>query len=178
MSSPSNPAIRLMHQHKINDNCIHIDKTSFDECERQILQITRFFFLAFHHPETHAWMSAYKTSEQNFNTPYGATIANAVQIALNILCGTRGAGLNYHDPKCETCIKYITLHEHCFIETLYFIRKLNKFGAKENAIILCEGMAENKFLDAMNKLATIIEEYHTHKIKIPIHDNINTKRMH
>ena len=171
MSSSNNHSKKGTHQHVGTDDCQHLGQTSFDQLELDILQITRLFFLSFHHPESYAWINAYSMAEKRYDKPYGATIANAVLTAINAVCGARGSGLRYHDPKCSICQEYVTPEEQFFIGTLHELRVGNTSVARTMAMHLCEGLDETRTFEAMGQLAQVTTDYYAHKIREPVRLN-------
>ena len=164
--------------HEDIDDCQHIGKTPFDQFELDILQITRLFFLSFHHPESFAWVNAYSMAEQRFKKPYGATIANGVLTAINAVCGARGAGLRYHDPQCSVCQEYVTPEEITFIRILHELRKGNRSLARAMALQLCEASDESRTIEAMEQLVKDTVNYHVCKTNEAAFVNQDRMRMH
>lgn len=146
------------HSHDPSDGCMHLDQTPFDQIERDVLQMARMYFLSFHKPESQAWVNAFYSAEQRFGMPYGATIGNAVLMAVNSMRSARSAGFSYRDPKCPTCREFITNEERYFVSALHDIRQRNRSGAKMNAMLLCQGADDQQFLDCMGRLAVLITE--------------------
>ena len=178
MSSSRNHTKIDLRQHHVKEDCKHISKTSFDQFELDILQITRLFFLSFHHPASYAWVNAFSLAEQRFIRPYGATIANAVLTAINAVCGARGSGLRYHDPQCSICQEYVTPEEIIFIGILHQLRKGNRQLARTMAMQLCEAIDGSRTIEAMDQLVKESANYHSGRINEDTFVNPNRMSMH
>lgn len=96
---------------------------NFDEFETSVLEIARHFFLAFSEPQSEAWVEAFRRAEQLFPVPFGATIANAILIALNDMRKSRVRLFTYTTPCCKDCMRHITDEERYLISALRDMRR-------------------------------------------------------
>lgn len=133
----------------------------FDEFELHVLEIARHFFLAFADPESEAWVEAFRRAEQVFPVPFGATIANAILIALNDMRRSRIRMFTYSNPRCEGCVRHITDEERYLISALKNIRRANRGTAKMNCMLLCEGGNTAKLLASLERIAIITGDVKT-----------------
>lgn len=150
---------RLEHQagHSLIADC------NFDEFETHVLGIARHFFLAFAEPHSEAWVEAFRRAEQVFPVPFGATIANAILIALNDMRRSRVRTFTYTNPRCERCLQHVTDEERYLVSALRDIRRGNHGSAKTNCMLLCEGGDTSALLRALERIAIITGDAETPK---------------
>lgn len=126
-----------------------------DNFETQVIQVARLFFMAFAKPQTHAWIDAYSTAEQSFPPPFGATIAQAVMVAITEIRKQRGRAFGFRNPYCAACIKGMTNEERYFIETLRAVRLGRRSMASTYAMMACESDQTTGLLRALERLSMI-----------------------
>ncbi|MEM1005933.1 MAG: hypothetical protein AAF496_00470 [Pseudomonadota bacterium] len=127
----------------------------FDEFETNVLDIARHFFLAFAEPESEAWVEAFRRAELMFPAPFGATIANAILIALNDMRQSRVRLFTYSNPRCDDCLHHITDEERYFISALRDMRRSNRGAVETNCMLLCEGNDASDLLASLERIAII-----------------------
>lgn len=129
--------------------------SGFDVFETNVLEIARHFFLAFAEPESEAWIDAFRRAEQAFPVPFGATIANAVLIAIQDMRRSRIRLFTYSNPRCIECSKLITDEERYFMTALQSIRRARFGMAETNCLLLCEGGDATALLASLERIAII-----------------------
>ncbi|WP_170334737.1 hypothetical protein [Ruegeria arenilitoris] len=132
-----------------------VSSCGFDEFEEHVLHVSRYFFLAFSEPQSEAWIDAFRHAEQVFPVPFGATIANAVLIALNDMRQSRIRAFSYTNPHCVNCAQGITDEERYLILALQSIRRGIRGVAETNCMLLCEGGHNTKLLASLERIAII-----------------------
>ncbi|MEM6385377.1 MAG: hypothetical protein AAF718_03975 [Pseudomonadota bacterium] len=135
--------------------CERIENLPFDQTEIVVLEIVRWFILAFHVPERCAWMSAFQRSEVTFGKVEGALIAKSALDAVNAMRRVRRAGFNYCEPSSAECKVFITPDESCFISALHHARRGGRAPQSE-AFQLCQGQDTSHFLNCLQILAGAI----------------------
>jgi hypothetical protein len=135
----------------------------FDEFEIHVLEIARLFCLAFADPKSEAWIDALRHAEQVFPVPFGATIANAVLIALNDMRRSRTRMFTYTNPRCTDCVRHITDEERYLISALHSMRQGNRGVAETHCMLLCEGGDATRLLASLERIAIITGDVETPK---------------
>lgn len=144
-------------QHRLEHRAGHslITDCNFDEFEVRVLEIARHFFLAFSEPQSEAWIVAFRRAEQVFPAPFGATIANAILIALNDMRRSRVRTFTYSNPLCQECLSHITDEERYFLSALQDMRRSNRTAVETSCMLLCEGNDASDLLASLERIAMI-----------------------
>ena len=132
-----------------------ISKYNFDKSELSILRIARLFFRSNDDPNAQTWKSAFLIAEQNFSSPFGASIAHVVSISIDFMSNGRTRDFSYIQENSTNALTLITDEERYFLMALKSIRQNNISTANSYAVMLCEGPQINKFLLAMEGIAII-----------------------
>ena len=128
----------------------------FDRTEWDLLTTTRWFFLAFHMPNSCAWVNAFRFADRNFGTTRGPTVARNVLELVIAVRDVRQSGFSYCDPSCTTCSKHITPEEKYLIATIHHHRRSPK-ADHINALMLCEGADLTFFYERLDALIAMLE---------------------
>ena len=132
-----------------------ISEYNFDNFELTILRVARLLFESNEEPNAQTWKSAFLIAEQNFSSPFGASIAHIISISIDFMSNGRTRNFSYIRVNSNSALTLITDEERYFLMTLKSIRKNNVSKANSYAIMLCEGPQLNKFLLAMKGIAII-----------------------
>ena len=136
-------------------NTVFIEELGFDVFEISVLRIARYFCEAFDQPMRQTWKLAFLEAEKIFPAPFGATIANAISIAIDMVCLGRKRNFCYFQVNSLQANNVMTDEERYFLMTLHQIRRGKKSAARSYAMIVCEGPHSEGFLAAMERLAII-----------------------
>ena len=154
--------------HSLQDGLLSDDKNytqladlNFDLFEVQTLEIARYFFYAFAEPESEAWIEAFRRAEMTFPAPFGATIANAILIALNDMGAARTRPFSFVNPGCKNCGKRITDEERYLLSALQNTRRGHRSTAETACLLLCEGGDSSALIASLERIAIITGDIQT-----------------
>ena len=137
------------------DGISKISEYNFDKFELSILRVARLLFESNEDPNAQTWKSAFLTAEQNFSSPFGASIAHIISISIDFISNGRTRKFSYIRENNSSASTLITDEERYFLMTLKSMRNNNISKANSYAVMLCEGPQINKFLLAMEGIAII-----------------------
>ena len=137
------------------DGISKISDYNFDKFELKVLGIARLLFESNEYPIAQTWKSAFLKAEQNFSSPFGASIAHIISISIDFMSNGRTSNFNYFKENNNSSLTLITDEERYFLMALKSIRNNNISKANSYAVMLCEGPQINKFLLAMEGIAII-----------------------
>ena len=137
------------------DGISKISEYNFDKFELKILRVARLFFESNEEPNTQTWKSAFLIAEQNFSSPFGASIAHVISLSIDFMSNGRTRNFSYIRENNNSALTLITDEERYFLMALKSIRNNNISEANSYAVMLCEGPQINKFLLAMDGIAII-----------------------
>ena len=132
-----------------------ISEYNFDNFELTILRVARLLFESNEEPNAQTWKSAFLIAEQNFSSPFGASIAHIISISIDFMSNGRTRNFSYIRVNNSSALTLITDEERYFLMALKSVRKNNISRANSYAVMLCEGPQINKFLLAMEGIAII-----------------------
>ena len=132
-----------------------ISEYNFDNFELTILRVARLLFESNEEPNAQTWKSAFLIAEQNFSSPFGASIAHIISISIDFMSKGRTRNFSYIRVNSSKALTLITDEERYFLMALKNVRKNNISRANSYAVMLCEGPQINKFLLAMEGIAII-----------------------
>lgn len=132
----------------------------FSAFEWNALEVARYFFTSFSRPETQAWTEGFRRAEEMFPAPFGATIANAILIAVNEVRARRERTFEFMCPECERQSGRMTPEERYLMSTISAIRAGNRSAAHMHALLLCESEDTSGFVEAVERLAIITGDFH------------------
>ena len=132
-----------------------ISNYNFDNFELTILRVARLLFESNEEPNAQTWKSAFLIAEQNFSSPFGASIAHIISISIDFMSNGRTRNFSYIRVNNSSALTLITDEERYFLMALKSVRKNNISRANSYAVMLCEGPQINKFLLAMEGIAII-----------------------
>ncbi len=132
-----------------------ISECNFDKFELNILRVARLLFESNEDPNALTWKSAFLIAEQNFSSPFGASIAHIISISVDFMSNGRTRNFSYIRENNSSALTLITDEERYFLMTLKSMRNNNISKANSYAVMLCEGPQINKFLLAMEGIAII-----------------------
>ena len=66
-----------------------ISEYNFDNFELTILRVARLLFESNEEPNVQTWKSAFLIAEQNFSSPFGASIAHIISISIDFMSNGR-----------------------------------------------------------------------------------------
>ena len=138
-----------------SDGVSKISDYNFDNFELTILRVARLLFESNDEPNAQTWKSAFLIAEQNFFSPFGATIAHIISISIDFMSNGRSRNFSYIRVNSSNALTLITDEERYFLMALKSVRKNNISIANSYAVMLCEGPQINKFLLAMEGIAII-----------------------
>ena len=137
------------------DGISKISEYNFDKLELNILRVARLLFESNEYPNAKTWKSAFLIAEQNFSSPFGASIAHIISISIDFISNGRTRKFSYIKENNSSALTLITDEERYFLMALKSIRKNNVSKANSYAVMLCEGPQINKFLLAMEGIVII-----------------------
>ena len=140
---------------QIAEGVSNISEYDFDNFELTILRVARLLFESNEEPTAQTWKSAFLIAEQNFSSPFGASLAHIISISIDFMSNGRTRNFSYIRVNSSSALTLITDEERYFLMTLKSIRKNNVSKANSYAVMLCEGPQLNKFLLAMKGIAII-----------------------
>ena len=132
-----------------------ISNYDLDTFELKILRVARLLFESNEEPNSQTWKSAFLIAEQNFSSPFGASIAHVISISIDFMSNGRTRNFSYIKENSGSASTLITDEERYFLMALKSIRKNEISKANSYAVMLCEGTQINKFLLAMEGIAII-----------------------
>ena len=138
-----------------SDGVSKISEYNFDKFELTILRVARLLFESNEEPNAQAWKSAFLIAEQNFSSPFGASIAHIISISIDFMSNGRTGNFSYIRVNNSNALTLITAEERYFLMALKSTRKNNISRANSYAVMLCEGPQINKFILAMKGIAII-----------------------
>ena len=136
-------------------NTAVIQELNFDVFEISVLQIMRHFCEAFEQPVKQTWKSAFLEAERIFSPPFGATIAHAISITIDMVCLGRKRNFSYFRRTSTQADSLITDEERYFLMTLHYARRGKRSSARSYAMMVNEGSNFEAFLSAVERLAII-----------------------
>ena len=132
-----------------------ISDYDLDTFELKILRVARLLFESNEEPNSQTWKSAFLIAEQNFSSPFGASIAHVISISIDFMSNGRTRNFSYIRENSGSASTLITDEERYFLMALKSIRENEISKANSYAVMLCEGTLINKFLLAMEGIAII-----------------------
>ena len=72
-----------------------ISNYNFDNFELTILRVARLLFESNEEPNAQTWKSAFLMAEQNFSSPFGASIAHIISISIDFMSNGRTRNFSY-----------------------------------------------------------------------------------
>ena len=138
-----------------SDGVSKISEYNFDNFELTIIRVARLLFESNEEPNAQTWKSAFLIAEQNFSSPFGASIAHIISISIDFMSNGRTRNFSYIRINSGNALTLITDEERYFLMALKSIRKNNISKANSYAVMLCEGPQISKFLLAMEGIAII-----------------------
>ena len=104
-----------------------ISECNFDKFELNILRVARLLFESNEDPNALTWKSAFLLAEQNFSSPFGASIAHIISISVDFMSNGRTRNFSYIRENNSSALTLITDEERYFLMTLksqFFMRKI------------------------------------------------------
>ena len=147
------------------DGISKMSEYNFDKFELNILKVARLLFESNENPNAQAWKSAFLIAEQNFSSPFGASIAHIISISIDFISNGRTRKFSYIRENNSSALTLITDEERYFLMALKSIRKHKFSRANSYAVMLCEGPQINKFLLAMEGIAIIAGDIKTKAVQ-------------
>ena len=132
-----------------------ISDYNFDKFELNVLRVARLLFQSNEDPYAQTWKSAFLMAEQNFSSPFGASIAHIISISIDFMSNGRTRNFCYIRENNSSALNLITDEERYFLMALKSVRKNSTSKANCYAVMLCEGPQINKFVLAMEGIAII-----------------------
>ena len=132
-----------------------ISDYDLDTFELKILRVARLLFESNEEPNSQTWKSAFLIAEQNFSSPFGASIAHVISISIDFMSNGRTRNFSYIRENSGSASTLITDEERYFLMALKSIRENEISKANSYAVMLFEGTQINKFLLAMEGIAII-----------------------
>ncbi|MEM9973934.1 MAG: hypothetical protein AAF771_07105 [Pseudomonadota bacterium] len=131
------------------------DELALGPFEKHFLDTARRFIIALTVPESLAWVEAFRRAELAFPAPFGATIANAILIAVSEMQRARldPAAIRIALHCSEGAV--VTEDEHRLISAFQAVRLRRQSDAYANALLLCDGGSCRAFLAALERIAII-----------------------
>ena len=77
------------------DGISKISDYNFDKFELKVLRIARLLFESNEYPIAQTWKSAFLKAEQNFSSPFGASIAHIISISIDFMSNGRTSNFSY-----------------------------------------------------------------------------------
>ena len=139
----------------VPDDIVFIEDMRFDNFEISVLRIARHFFESLDQPKSQAWKSGFLQAEHIFSIPFGASIAHAISIAIDMMCLGRIRSFSYFATSHPKARLTMTNEEKYFLMTLQSIRLQRKSSILSYAVMVCEGPNVRDFLSALERLAII-----------------------
>ena len=158
------------------DGISKISEYNFDKFELKILRVARLLFESNEEPNAQAWKSAFLIAEQNFSSPFGASIAHVISLSIDFMSNGRRRNFNYIRENTNSALTLITDEERYFLVALKSIRNNNISKANSYPVMLCEGPQINKFLLAMEGIAIITGDIQTKAAQF--NDAVDGSRTH
>lgn len=117
-----------------------------------VLEIMRFFFVAYSDPGRHAWETAFSHARKAFGETRGPVMAAKVLEMVQAMRYSRKSVFRFSNPYCECCRLRISNSERHMLDAVCALRRGDTVGARANALVLCEGFETDGFLDAARNL--------------------------
>jgi len=126
-----------------------------DAFENTFLSVARQIITTFEVPHTQCWMTAFLEAEEQFPPPFGATIAHAIVMVINVLREERSSTFAYFRHDDPLAKLSMTPQERYLVMTLREVRNGNGFRARMNAMLACEGGEAHRLLARVEQLGII-----------------------
>lgn len=130
----------------------------FDQVERSILEICRFFFQTFAQPTCQSWLHALQRADHVFDPDHSAQTAFEILAMVQAMRASRKSSFRFNNPYCPGCSQLLTEHERQFIGVLRGLRSGRVSAAQTHAMLLCEGHDTTAFLDRTASLVRQLEQ--------------------
>ncbi|MEJ6404806.1 hypothetical protein [Yoonia sp. 2307UL14-13] len=125
----------------------------FDDVEKSILAIARYFFQSFAAPQSQGWMAALDLAEATFGDLDGPIIATRLLTTMRAVRYARRSVFSFNCQSCETCAAILTEQERRLIAALQAIRGGQIGRAQTELLMLCEGNDIKQVMGAMTRLS-------------------------
>ena len=112
-----------------------ISDYDLDTFELKILRVARLLFESNEEPNSQTWKSAFLIAEQNFSSPFGASIAHVISISIDFMSNGRARNFSYIKENSGSASTLITDEERYFLMTLNSIQKMKY--QKQILTLLC-----------------------------------------
>lgn len=119
-----------------------------------MLEIMRFFFVAYTDPQSNAWEMAFSRASNRFGPSRGPVIVAMILEMVQAMRCSRKSILHFSNPWCACCRDRISGSEKHIMETVRAFDRGDPVTARANALVLCEGHDTGPFLQAAKLLAT------------------------
>ena len=128
-------------------------EADFDDVEKSILAIARYFFQSFAAPQSQGWMAALDLAEATFGDPDGPLIATRLLTTMRAMRYARRSLFSFNCQSCETCAAILTEQERRLITALSAVRNGQIGRAQTELLMLCEGNDITQVIAAMTRLS-------------------------
>ena len=120
-----------------------------------MLEIMRYFFIAYTDPQRNAWEMAFMHAQNRFGTVRGPVIVSRALDVVQAMRLSRKSSFRYSNPYCTCCRERISHSEKHIMETIRAFDRGDPVAAQANALVLCEGHDTGPFLKAAKTLALV-----------------------
>ena len=91
-----------------------ISDYNFDDFELTVLRVARLLFESNDDPNAQTWKSAFLIAEQNFSSPFGASIAHIISISIDFMSNGRTRNFSYIRVNSSSALTLIIDEESYF----------------------------------------------------------------
>lgn len=125
----------------------------YNERERAILAIARYYFVSFAAPEQQGWIAGISTALSSFGDVRGPEVAVAVLATVQTMRRARHSTFRFNSPECPICSQHVTPHEMALMSALRATARHRVEAARGHVALLCEGNEARPLLKALDTLA-------------------------
>jgi len=148
-----NPRFTRSDEHDPQPGTHHLQAFDYSPVQIAILEIMRFYFVAYADPQRNAWEMAFEHGQRVFGTTRGPVMAARVLDVVQAMRFSRKSTFRFSNPYCECCRKRISNSERHILDAICALDRGDTVGAMASALVLCEGFDTEPFLDAAKKLS-------------------------
>ncbi|MEM1312914.1 MAG: hypothetical protein AAGI51_00050 [Pseudomonadota bacterium] len=122
-----------------------------------LLDVMRFYFTSFAHPNSQAWIGALEWSVAATGPRLGPQVAYQAMRLVQALRGSRTTPFRFSSPNCESCRKIVTETERRLIMLVVHMQRGETSAAHAEAMLLCEGSNAGRLLVEADTLARSLQ---------------------
>lgn len=165
------------HDHSHSKSDLFLADAGFDAIECRLLKIARFFLVAYTKPQTQAWELAFDMGCSGFGNSLGPHVSMEIVNVLRAMRESRKTNFHFNNPACPKCAERVTDCERHLVRTIKAVRSRRVADARMESLILCEGFDTEPLLEAVVRLAALVQSFDLTTVSEPMKTSDTARRQ-